>query len=348
MRNLYKKEIKVSSFDNLVVSLFVIGYKNIGESIVVLFRDIHDDADITVLSMVIDSYEKGSLNLTRRILEKHNVSNLDIVCWTHPHCDHSSGIDSLISDKFNDNIVIFSPRFYYGNLMPDLLESESKKTPQIFQNIWNLVEKHPNCSRIWQRILANGDGENRYPIQLYAEDGLSQKDVILHFLTPLGYRIDKYAIEGNQFGRPNELSVSFVMSIDGYDFYFGGDTEQEHASGIDEEIVRGMRWIKAPHHCSNGTEPIVNNLGPQLDYVASTVYKSSGLPKTEIQNKYAKIGTLHMTQLEETDDYKLLYEYGVIQYDYHFGSETTKVKITTYGNAGLYTPMINRVPDDDI
>ena len=55
-----------------------------------------------------------------------------------------------------------------------------------------------------------------------------------------------------------------------------------------------------------------------------------------------------MTQLEETDDYKLLHEYGVIQYDYHFGSETTGVKITTYGNAGLYTPMINRVPDDDI
>lgn len=58
MRNLYKKTLNVSSIENLIVSIFVIGYKNIGESIIVLFRDVYDGNDIVIMSMVIDSYEK--------------------------------------------------------------------------------------------------------------------------------------------------------------------------------------------------------------------------------------------------------------------------------------------------
>ena len=43
-----------------------------------------------------------------------------------------------------------------------------------------------------------------------------------------------------------------------------------------------------------------------------------------------------MTQLEENDEYKLLYEYGIIQFDYHFSDAETVVDISTYGNAGQY------------
>lgn len=126
------------------------------------------------------------------------------------------------------------------------------------------------------------------------------------------------------------------MSVDGYDFFFGGDTENEHAAGISKGIVRGMRWIKVPHHCSLGAKIIADRVGPQFDYAASTVYKSSDLPKEDVQNIYAKAGSLYMTQLEENDDYKLLYEYGVIQFDYHFSDAETIVDISTYGNAGQY------------
>ena len=43
-----------------------------------------------------------------------------------------------------------------------------------------------------------------------------------------------------------------------------------------------------------------------------------------------------MTQLEEVEDYHLDYEYGIIQYDYHFKKNEAFVDITTYGNAGQY------------
>lgn len=347
MKNSYKKRYRISSFENLIVSIFVIGYKNIGESVIVLFRDQHDNVDVTVMSMVIDCYEKDGLNLIRKVLKKYHVDKLDFVCWTHPHCDHSLGIDSLIKDNFHDDIVIITPKFYFGNIVPDLLKLESAKTPQIFQNIWKLVEKHSNIQEIWRSISANGDCTNSYPMQLYSNDELYQKDVCLYFLTPLGYRTDQFAIEGHQFGKPNELSVSFIMSIDGYDFFFGGDTENEHAAGINKDFVRNMRWIKVPHHCSFGAKPIADNIGPRFDYAASTVYTSSYLPKQEIQEMYASAGTLHMTQLEEIEEYKLKHGYGIIQYDYHFGETETKVDISTYGNAAQYISRVNRMPKDD-
>lgn len=82
MKSLYKKIFKISSFENLIISIFVIGYKNIGESIVVLFRDVCNGDNRIVMSMLIDSYEKEDFNLARKVLSKYQVSKLDFVCWT--------------------------------------------------------------------------------------------------------------------------------------------------------------------------------------------------------------------------------------------------------------------------
>jgi beta-lactamase superfamily II metal-dependent hydrolase len=336
MKNSPKKIFKISSFNNLVVSIFVIGYRNVGESIVVLFRDVYGDVDDVKMSMVIDSYEIGDLNMTKKILSKFNVSKLDFVCWTHPHCDHSMGIDTLVKDNFHDDMVIFSPKFYFGNLSQDILSSESSKTPEIFSNITKIVEGSHNKQNIWRTISAYGDTTCQYPLKIISKDNDSSKDVYLYFLTPLGSRTDAYAIKGKELSSPNELSVSFVLSIDGYDFFFGGDIEDSHASSISEEIIKSMRWIKVPHHCSLKATKIVDRIGERLDYAVSTVYKSSGLPKEEIQNKYAQYCDLHMTQLEENNNYQIQKKYGIIQYDYYFANENTKVDITTYGNASQY------------
>lgn len=332
-----KKDFHVSSFENLVVSIYVIGYKNVGESIVVLFRDIDKSEESSVtMSMVIDCYKTQDFNLTKTILERHHVKYLDFVCWTHPHCDHSPGIDELISDCFSENIVIFTPKFHYANLSPDLLKSESEKTKNIFDNIWRLVDGHPNYKNIWRTISANGDITHSYPMKIVSDANNEEKPFVLYFLTPLGTRTDEYAVAGKVFNSPNELSVSFIMSLDGYNFYFGGDTENEHADGIESAIVKEMRWIKVPHHCSLGARSIAERLGPNFDFAASSVFTSANLPNEEIQKQYERAGTLHMTQLKESDKYSLIYEYGIIQYDYTFKDCEALVKITTYGNAGQF------------
>lgn len=331
----FKKEFVISDFSNLIVSIFVIGYHQQGESIVILFRD-NANKEV-IFSMVVDCFAISSLNMTRKILKKYNVKKLNAVCWTHPHWDHSNGIDKLISNYYSSDIVIFFPKFDYGSLCDDLLKKECKKSPGIFKNIWDLVKNEKNRTEIWRTISASGDQTNVYPMRIKSVNGdINAKDVILYFLTPISDCIDEYLINKEPVKGPNELSVSFVMSIDGYYFFFGADTEGIHAEKIEDSIVDKMRWIKVPHHCSLGAKSIADRLGQKLNFAASTIYATSGLPKVDIQNIYSKKAPLHMTQLPNLTEKK----YGIIQYDYFFNQSEISVDVFTYGNAGRYYPNI--------
>lgn len=329
----YKKEIHLSSFDNLTVSLYLIGYKNIGESIVVLFKDVAGDENKVVFSFVIDCYKKEGLFLTKKILEDNGVTALDMVCWTHPHCDHTPGIDEIVNDYFKPDMWFFMPKFYFGNLNPDLLKTESAFTQEANMSLENILKKKDKESNVRKTIIGNGDITTHFPVKMVTDDGRC-RDLDFYFLTPCGRLIDKYVLKGNEINRPNDLSISFIMSLDGYDFFFGGDTENDHAGDIEKELIKNMRWIKVPHHCSKGAEVICDNIGPYFDFAASTVYTSSGLPDEDIQKKYIKNGRrLFMTQLKNM---ALEQEYGVVQFNYSFCDDQILVDIHTFGNAHEY------------
>lgn len=335
--NHYKKEFKISSFDNLRVSIFVIGYKNLGESNIVLF---FDDKRV-VFSMVIDCFKKGELNVTEEILDSFHIEKVNMVCWSHPHCDHTPGIDGIVNKYFHSDMVVFSPKFYYGNLMDDIIDGEARAAQDAYKNIIDKIKDDPNVKEIMHSITAFGDITNSYPMRIVDTNGI-QKDFTLYFLTPIGQRTDEYYIIKNKmFSNPNELSVSFILSLDGYNFFFGGDTENEHAEEIDDNIVESMRWIKVPHHCSMGGRSIVDRLGPCADFAASTVFTSGGLPVEEIQNAYiSKDVRLFMTQLREIPE-DLLKDYGVVQFDYRFLKDDIQVDIKTIANAGEYVPKLD-------
>lgn len=333
--NPYKGQIRLSSFDNLVVSLYVIGYKNIGESVVVLFRDkIRGQSDV-VFSFVVDSYKKDALFVTKKILDDNYVESLDMVFWTHPHRDHTPGIDELVKAYFKPGMLFFKPKFYFGNLCEDLLKNESAYTAEANSSLETYFEKEVEGYNGQRTITGEGDVTNHYPLKIIEDSGVS-KNLLFYFLTPIGRLIDHYSLKGNMLSRPNDLSISFVMSVDGYDFYFGGDAECDHCNSIEQDIIRDMRWIKVPHHCSKGGKFICENMGPKFDYAASTVYASSDLPVEDIQKAYAKRGRLFMTQLKGED---LEQEYGVIRFDYMFNDENAFVSIKTYGNAREYVTV---------
>lgn len=330
--NPYKGQIRLSTFDNLLVSIYVIGYKNIGESIAVLFHDKAKGEEDVVFSFVVDSYKKDGLFLTKKILDDNKVKSLDMVFWTHPHRDHTPGVDEIVKDYFKQEMLFFKPKFYFGNLCEDLLKDESKFTAEANLSLEKFFEQEVKDYDGVRTITGEGDVTNHYPIQMIEDSGQT-KDLLFYFLTPIGRLVDQYSLKGNMLSRPNDLSISFVMSIDGYDFYFGGDAEGDHCMSIETPIVKDMRWIKVPHHCSNGGKYVCDHLGPRFDFAASTVYASSDLPKEDIQNAYASHGSLFMTQLKNE---KLEHEYGVVRFDYKFKGENTEVSIFTYGNAQEY------------
>lgn len=105
--------ILVKDCKKLIVKIFVIGYSERGESIVVFFYDSVDEK--VLYTVVIDSY-KTSHNLfkTIEILEKANVKHVDLLCWTHPDADHTVGMEEIVDNFCDAKSMIFIPENMSG------------------------------------------------------------------------------------------------------------------------------------------------------------------------------------------------------------------------------------------
>lgn len=89
----------------LKIEVYVIGYKGIGESIVLFIK-----ADsLVIFSAVVDSYCYCGENKTIEILNKNSVDKIDYFCWSHPDEDHSLGIDELFHNYIDEDTLINIP-----------------------------------------------------------------------------------------------------------------------------------------------------------------------------------------------------------------------------------------------
>lgn len=328
-----RNAIRISSFSNFLVRLIVIGYKNIGESIVILFID-KDGNEKVVFSMIVDCYEKDSLNLTKDFLNRNGVEKLDFACWTHPHDDHSPGFDDVVQSFMGDNTCVFHPRFEFADFDPGILSHECRRAKKIWNTLEALSSKRPLGNPLLQSIGVNIGFDNGFTIKIV--DSFCEKECRFEFLTPLKACIEKYGYAScpTKLTNVNELSISFTMSLDNYVFYFGGDSENKQVGLVDSNEISRMRWVKVPHHCSDSADLIAQKLSADsLDCAASSVFTSRKLPVASIQNVYKSKGRLFMTQSNVGNP---VHNYGAVQFDYCFEKDKIRVKPILYGNAQEY------------
>jgi beta-lactamase superfamily II metal-dependent hydrolase len=93
--------IKISHCKNLIVKIFVIGYSQRGESVIVAFLD--KESNNVLYTIVIDSFTYKGINKTLDLLNQYNISSIDMLCWSHPDYDHTKGLDVLINQFCNVN-----------------------------------------------------------------------------------------------------------------------------------------------------------------------------------------------------------------------------------------------------
>ena len=326
-----KDKIHISSFSNLTIKIFVIGYKNKGEANLVIFLD----DDKAVFSMIIDCYEKDDLNLTQDILKSYKIENLDFACWTHPHDDHSPGFSKVISQCLGKKTRVYLPDFQIERIDEDVLKNESISAKDELTGLEMLAKGRSLHNPLLLKIDVNVGDENKHLYTLVDQFG-NEKPIYIHFLTPFKHYLDNYGFQTKncKIKNLNELSISFILSVDDYKFYFGGDTEGKHANLINDDDIAGIRWVKVPHHCSNGGKSLAKRLaGDRLDCAASTVF-SPQLPIPNVQKIYKNKCRLFMTQLNESWH---LSDYGVIQFDYRFEKDKVKISIKLFDNACEYT-----------
>lgn len=117
--------------NSLEIEVYVIGYKTMGESIILFIKL---DSKI-VFSVVIDSYKYNGVNKTIELLKENNVDRIDYLCWSHPDDDHSRGMVDIICNFVDENTLINIPAKIDINK-----ENCSQSTKEVFKELQENVK----------------------------------------------------------------------------------------------------------------------------------------------------------------------------------------------------------------
>lgn len=330
-----KKLLIEAVLDRVHVRIFTMGGDGIGESFLIIFQQ-----DEKVLySILIDSFStkiKGKdVILPQCFIDHYNIQKLDCIIWSHPHDDHSEGLDAIIEKYYGKNTIGFIPQYVYGNKR-DILPISSTCV-KVRKRFGKKFRKNSliavDCAAGESRLLIEGEIKD-----MNREES---KRFTLHFLTPIGYLLNQRMSDDNPYSQSqlNQLSISMVLTIDGYRFYFGGDTPGTKIKQSDVQMIKSSRWTTIPHHGSDTGKDLRMILRRDIDCASCTTYLSRSLPSTDVLNLYINPEgcRVHVTQ----KDKQSMYTYGVIEYNYDFNAiPNAKLTIKKYGNAYEYKGQI--------
>ena len=317
-------EIPITSSGDLRVKIFVIGYKNQGESIIILFIDAGEEGCPVKYSIVIDCFKYNKRNITDEILRHYSVSTVSMLCWTHPDLDHSVDIDTLIKKYCKESTQILLPEHFY-NESSDIITINNK-------TLRGAVDKVFNLNRLKKRTVSNirvtDRGYNEIKSLKFA--GVDRNVFAsVNAVTPISSILSSYVKEGKHNVNKNELSISFIINIDEYYLYFGGDAMNNHIDAINPAFIEHCRFVKIPHHSSDTSTNLINYLPQEIDTACTTIFSTHNLPKEFVLRKYCSMGKVFSTGGHNNKKYN----YGVIEYEYDFSKEEVDMNVRLHGNA---------------
>lgn len=333
-RNKYRNTNGSFDVSNFHVKIIVIGYGCYGESTVVLMMD----DDVVFYSMVIDSYfykndkiKNGpSINKAVDILKEYHVERLDVLCWTHPHNDHSKGIPKIIKKYCDRDTKVMYP-IYIQNNQADIVKygDYSKLT------IDYIIERNKEHAIRATPIGVADNGENNID-EFYLRDVYNSETISIvriDALTPISSVLTEY-VNDTLCSDPNELSISLVIEINGYGMYLGGDTKNRHIKLSKTLKVARCRFVKIPHHASQTAVDLTNYLPHELDAICTTVFKwgKTKLPNPIVIDRYRKFNSdIYSTNKNFSGDN----QYGIIEFDGDFSRGIPTFTSSISGNGGI-------------
>lgn len=322
---------EINKICDLEIRVFVIGYRKEGEAIVVLFRD---KAKKTVFySLAIDCYSyKGNMkskrNLTDDILRKYDVKALSMLCWTHPHIDHSKGLIKIFHKYCRGNTKVIKP-MYFSNKDTDIITINDKSAKRVVEAMFKLNAL--NHDKVVSAIAPLGGYMMSEDFDIVSHDAQPKK-VEIRLTSPVGSIIDQYFKEGKKLEDLNGISVSLILDVDGYSMMFAGDTTNEHISLIKDKHLRNCRLVKTPHHTSSTGREMVFHLEKGKIDSACTTTKSTTLPVDYIVEEY-KEKTDYFFSTGYKDNTSQHTYYGIVEYVFNFGQPQISLNVNLYGNA---------------
>ena len=170
---------------DLFLNLYLIGYENEGESIIISVTSSNPEKRLFYIGIV-DSYKSGDINLTKEVLEhiferyelKKEKRKINFLCWTHPHDDHTKGMDDIIKQYCNNKTLIALPCIFY---MDSLLTDESKKALEAIKAISFNRKNVKNRGRL--ELLSNNNDLQKLNIGI----GRNKHEMLIEYYGPVSY-----------------------------------------------------------------------------------------------------------------------------------------------------------------
>lgn len=322
---------------DLRLLVFVIGYARMGESIVLLMMN----KDKCYYSAVIDSYQyrrerRGPfINKAVDILEEYHVERIDLLCWTHPHDDHSKGITTVLKKYCDEETNVLYPMYMENN------EADIVKLKKVSREAVHKVLADNRAGKYKANPIGVIEGhynnvDEFEVVNPFDEDEV--RKVNIDVTTPISNKLTSYVNEAT-CSDPNELSITLILDIDGYGFYFGGDTTNEHIEASNKPRMSKCRFVKIPHHASKTADRLLKYLPvDELDAVCTTVFKwgRSKLPDKEVVKAYQR----YFPHVYTTNKEMRKSGYGIIEYDYDFSTGAPVCTVHKMGNVGRMEMML--------
>lgn len=308
----------------LKICISVIGYENIGESIVVFLQD----GDEIVYSMVIDSYQTQQknqpvINKTIDILRQNHITRLDTLCWSHPHRDHSRGLSRIIKDFCDSETRFVFPPYVTGSPSDniDLKEAEKQMVNAVLD-----ANRYKGLKAAQVQVSCGYTPVDEFALKsIYGDIDLNY--IKLYAVTPDSTELLKQVglpVKRN----PNDLSVSLVLQVGSYGFLFAADTTNKHIDTCKKDILRRCRFVKIPHHASSTADHLLSFLPSKLDAACTTLYNigRSHLPDDDVVRKYKELGVdVYVTGIK--DQKKKRQTYRMMTYNYDFSGPWPRIRL---------------------
>ena len=289
--------------NSLEFEINLIGYKQQGESVVFY---ILADGEI-VYTGLIDCYKVNSRNYVADFLNEKGINELDFICWTHPHDDHTKGLDDVLA-----RFCTPRTKFWTTDIQPDDYELYSEESTQVYKTIKNIhlsknkekmTIKYAKDHTVLEKLICTGTSQYLFQIDSFAPNSSTLAE--RKFL--------------NKEEQGNLYSIGLIINVGRYFILLGGDVENPTIGLLEDyELENPIDYIKIPHHGSLTGAFIVDRM-QSLNVLApcvatTTVYRSGSIPRIETIKKYQHWGTkeIYCTgAFNEVDTEKD--EYGIVR-----------------------------------
>ena len=316
--------------DSLKLELNVIGYHDRGESIIFFIKT---DGYVAYTGLV-DCYKTEDQNAVKSVLEEEQVKRIDFVCWTHPHDDHTVGLDEVWDQYCTEETC-----FCCTDILPEDSELYSEEAMSVFENIKDI---HISRKRKKVRIMYLKDSTLAERLQCVGNTN-KYEFKIQSFAPNSAILGERLICDKEEKG--NAYSIGLFLFIGEYSIMLAGDVEDPTIRRIaDWNLEYPVDYVKIPHHGSKSASFLTDTMS-SLDILppciaSTTLFRIHKLPQEEILDKYFDWGCNEIYATGNINETKAGIGYGIIKTTFDILEKNEYIETELIGDAVAYEKEI--------